>query len=425
MARRSITRSNPLTLGFAGSGQLDRKAIDALLDDYVDGAKVELIIVPATLDDYTDEIVAVVAWAKKRDIDYAVLSSEDDVKGDRALKKLIADASEDYAITSAGLATDMAELLKGSEEEPVLDGRLMMFADTAVEEDITFVEAADALEIPAIDLCAGCETITLRDEDDPEPEPEPEPEEEAPSPARRRRGAAVVPDEDVDPEDSAEPTYPDPDDDVEAYSKAEELEFERMTSRESPLTELKKQLKAMDRTISTDKLKGVDKAYVADLIILVGRRGGVKELEEAADEAQAAPAARRGRGASQSTPEPAEVADEAQEVEQDSSDRETDSREAVFTRLRNGKEVADRIAFNLVASLRAVAAEGEEGQELERAAGAVAASLMLFAEHIITEARKPKSSGRPRKDGTAAQPKDLSEPEAPRRRVGRPRKDGS
>ena len=119
MVRRSNTRSNPLTLGFAGSGQLDRKAIDAFLDDYVDGATVETIIVPATLDDYTDEIVSVVAWAKKRDIAYVVLSSEDDVK-DRLLKKLIADASEDYAITTSGLANDMAELLKGTEEDPVL-----------------------------------------------------------------------------------------------------------------------------------------------------------------------------------------------------------------------------------------------------------------------------------------------------------------
>ena len=421
MARRSTTRSNPLTLGFAGSGQLDRKAIDALLDDYVDGATVETIIVPATLDDYTDEIVAVVAWAKKRDIAYVVLSSEDDVK-DRALKKLIADASEDYAITTSGLATDMAELLKGSEDEPVLDGRLLMFLDPAIEEDITFAVAADELEIPAIDLCAGCEVITLKDE--PEPELELEPEPEAPAPARRRRGsAAAVVEVEEEPDE--------PNDDVEAYSTAEEAEFQKMISiGENSLTDLKKALKALDKTVTTDDLKNTDKAYVADLIILTRRRGAeepAEEPQEAADEAQAAPTPRRGRRGSQTS---VEAAVEPQEDEQDGDDtanQAADSREAVFARLRNSKEAADRIAANLVISLRAIAAEGDQDQALERSAGALAASLMLFAEHIITEVRKTKSAGRPRKDGTEAKPKTSVsvDPDAPRRRPGRPRKDGT
>ena len=420
MARRSTTRSNPLTLGFAGSGQLDRKAVDALLDDYVDGATVETIIVPATLDDYTDEIVAVVAWAKKRGIAYVVLSSEDEVK-DRALKKLIADASEDYAITTSGLATDMAELLKGSEDEPVLDGRMLLFLDPSIKEDIAFAEAADELEIPAIDLCSGCEVITLRDEE----ETEPEPQKPAPAPARRGRGGGAAAAE-PEPEE-LDDVEGDPDDDVDAYSESEEAEFETMTT-ENSLPMLKKALKAMDRTISTEDLKNTDKAYVADLIILTRRRGDeepAQEPQEAPDEAQASPAPARGRRGSQSSVEPADGPPELEQDGDDAVDQAADSREAVFARLRSSKETADRIAFGIVTSLRAIAAEGEQGQELERAAGAVAASLMLFAEHIITEVRKTKSAGRPRKDGTEAKPKPPVDPDVPRRRPGRPRKDGS
>lgn len=416
MPGRRRTTPKPLTLGFAGSGELDQKAIVAILDDLKDAGKIDLIYIPVSTDDTTSEIEHVHRWAVKNEIDYATVSVEADVKKDKALKAIVEGGTEDYEASEAGAGKDIVELLAGDEQNPVEDGRLIMFFDAEVEEDADVFEVTAEHEVPAFDACNGMEVMRFAEEgetpaaDEPDPEPEPE---EAP---RGRRGKAAKAEE------------PLPDDEAATggeggYTAAEEKEFERMTARETTLVELKRELKKLDpEQFTTETLRGTDKAFCADAIILAKRDAGTPESaaddDEPADEAQGEPTARRGRRAAAQEPQEAATDDE------ESTDGEAETREAVFARLRGSRESAERIGAGLTASAKKMLELDEEGaEELEKVAGLLAGALMIFADFVVTEVRKPKSAGRPRKDGTEAQPKPPVDPSAPKRGRGRPRKD--
>ncbi len=391
----------PLTLGFAGSGELDQKAVVAMLDDLVEGRKVAMVYLPVTDADTTDEIIHVHRWCVANEIPYTTVSDDKAAK-DKALKKIIDGGEDDYEVTKQGAGKDIVELLAGSEDSPVEDGRLLLFFDAETDEDVEAFEHTEEHGVDTYDLRDELSKMTFDDDGDDGTAPEAEPEPVDEVSARRGRRAKAP-----EPEPAAEPA-----ESSGAYSEAEQKEFDKLVSKETTLVELKKIAKGLgDPDITTESLRGTDKEYIADLVIITRRNLAAEpEPAEPADEAQtAAPAARR-RSAAQDAPEPAAGDDEGE-----------DPKDAVFARLRASRERAEAISSNLVRSLAAIAEAGDPEEVLERAAGALAVSLMLFAEYLIVEVRKPKSAGRPRNDGTEAKPKPPVDPAAPRRGRGRPR----
>jgi hypothetical protein len=406
--RRTRETQPPLTLGIAGSGQLDVKLIAPILDDLTEGREVADLYLPVTDSDYTDEVAAVVAWAKDNDIAYTTLSDEDATK-DGELKRIIEASEDDYdAGDSAGKA--VVEMLAGDEKNPVADGRLLMFMDAEQDEDVAVFEEAAEQEVPAFDLCNGLLPISFDEDDAGDGEgaadgaPEPEAEDEPAVGATRRRAKKQA---------AAEPEAP-------SYTREE---LEGLT-----LVELKKKLKVADpKKWTTETLRGTKAPELVDELLALSDAGeGAPDAPDEADEAQGAPAARRGRSAA-----PATASEAVADVE--GGDSEAESREAVFARLRGQRETAERMASQLVrvtaAMVDAASEEGGDDAAFETAAAAVAGALMLFADFIVTEVRKPKSAGRPRKDGTEAQPKapKAAEPaeDAPAPRRGRGRKAAS
>jgi len=390
MARGRRAAAKPLTLGFAGSGELDPKSIIPLLDDYVEGRTIEALYVPVTDADWTDEMAAVVEWAKKNDIPYTTISDEDALKKPE-LKGVIDDAEDDFeAGESAGKS--IVELLAGDENEPVADGRLLLFMNGSEDEDVSVFEEADQLEVPAFDLCNGLKPIQFGDDEDDAPAEDEPAEEEAPEPApvaRGRRKAAVKQEEVVADDD-------DEDEEPAAGESREEL-------LKLSLVELKKRAKALDPKVhTTETLRGKSKGDIIPLLT------GDEAPDEAPDEAQAALSTGRVREAPKAAPE---VADEGE-----GDDPEAETRAAVFARLRGQRETAERISAQVSRISKELVDDAAEGEEFETAAAVLASALMIFADFIVSEIRKPKSPGRPRKDGTEAQPKVEKVEEAPKTR---------
>lgn len=407
VARRSRSTATPLTLGFVGSGQLDKKAIIALLDDLADGVEVDAIYVPVTKDDFTDEIEAVVEWAIDRKVEYFTFSDEAAVKKDKVLKAAVDNAKDDFDF-KGDAGKQVVEMLA---DEDVKDGRLLFFFDGEQDVDLDLFEAAADADVACFDLKDGGSPLTFDEGDDtgvPEPEEEPE------APARRGRGRAAAEEEPEEkPARSRRAAKEEPADEDDDLTTAEKKRLAELTKRDSALTELKKTIKALDKSIVTADLVGKSKEEVALLIIAAERE---QDGDEGAEEAPAA----RGRGRRAAGGDA-----EAQEAPEGGvgGDKEADSREEVFARLRGNREAAERIATGLAKAMKTIVDEADESQVLEHAAAALAAGMMVFAEVLIAEVRKPKSAGRPRADGTEAQPKPPVDPDAPRRGRGRPRKD--
>lgn len=406
-ARRTRSTTPPLTLGFAGSGELSKDATWAQLDDLVDDSKVDIVYLPVSDEDTTDEIVHVHRWCLEHEIPYSTVSNEAALKI-KALKKIIDGAVDDYGITEQGAGRDILDLLAGDEKDPVEDGRLIMFFNGDEEEDVAIFEYTEEVDVKAFDICDEMSQIKHDDAGDDGTAPEP-PEEPTKDEVAERRGRRAA--KDTSEEDKPAPAAKEAGDYTTAEKRA------RTTLLKSNLVELKKKAKGLgDDSIDTEYMRGMDKEQVADLIIVTKRNlaaaaeGGDGD-GEGQDEAQASVPSRSRRRSSEEPSEPAEGDDGAE-----------DPKEAVFARLRASRERAEAITQNLVRSLGAIAEEGEGDEVLERAAAAVAASLMLFAEYIVTEVRKPKSAGRPRADGSEAQPKPPVDPDAPKRGRGRPRK---
>lgn len=404
-SRRSEETVPPLTLGIAGSGELAKDAAWALLDDFIGEAKVDMVYLPVSDDDTTDEIIHIHRWCVDHDIPYTTVSNDAAGK-DRGLKKLIDGAEADYEISESGATQDIVDLLSDGD---VADGRLLMFFNGEDEADLEAFEYAAANDVRAFDFLDGLDEITHEEDDGTAPaapEPTPEPADEL-APRRGRRGSKAA-----DPEPAAEkPSGGD-------YTTVEKRELTRLGKLN--LVELKKKAKALgDPSITTESMRGMDKEQVADLIVVTKRNQAASGesdgagSEEPADEAQTAARPRRGRAA--------EPAEEPQEPS-DSDDGSEDPKEAVFARLRGSREQAERIARGMSAVAKAELDLADDADDIEIAAGMLAAALMAFAEFLIVEVRKPKSAGRPRADGTEAQPKPPADPDAPKRGRGRPRK---
>lgn len=383
MPRRTrAAAAKPLTLGFAGTGKLSAKLTESLLEDLVGEAEVAAVYVPVTDEDFTETMEHVVAWCNSLNLPYTTVSDEAAGK-DKELKEIIAGGTDDYdAGESAGKA--VVELIAGDETAPVADGRLLMFFDPEVEEDTDVFEEAENADVPAFDLCDGLSPMVTEPDDD-GPAPEPEAPAEPAATSRRGRGRASAPAAEA-PEEA--PTE----------SRKELLELN--------LVELKGKAKKLDpKANTTETLRGLGKAQVVDLLL------GPEGSEEPADEAQAAPrASSRGRRAQAPAQEPEEPQEGSDD--DDVADGEVNAREEVLGRVRGQRETAERIALGISSMVRAKHEMAPMDKGLELAAGALAAAFMDFAEYVITEVRKPKSAGRPRKDGSPAQPRTAAEPPA-------------
>lgn len=397
--RSSAAASKPLIIGIGGHGDLDAKAITANLDAEVEGREVTAVVLPLTDALFTDAVDAAMAWAQAKDIAVWVVSSDEDLKKDKGLADIAKEADDDFDAGDDPMDA-VIELLKGSEgSEPLL----VMFMATDDEDDITTFELADENDIVSKDICNGMERITFGDDDAGEPDPEPQPPAEEPKKSRRAKAAA--------------PSTPATDGDIPTVEA-----LKKWTA-----TELKKKAKQVDPSLTDEDLKGTDKDYLADLIVTTLTNQAAESgsaASEGASEAEDAPAPSRRRGrATGSLHAVPPVKDEAPAAADDEpGDLQDETRDAVFARLRGQRETAEAVGRSLARSLRAITEETSEENRLEAVAGALAAGLMVFAEHIIIEVRKPKSAGRPRNDGTEAQPKEPTDPEAPKRGRGRPRR---
>lgn len=186
-------KSETITIGVFGLGEVEPKTLVPLLEDYIGKADVTFII-PATADHYTASVGAVCDWLDEENLPYDVVTDASSAKA-RSLRGVIKNAENEHKGSDVG--TSIVNLLKDAD-----DGRLLVFWDGELgDEDggaYDAVEYADEQDIPAFDICDGLAPIDLdADADDGQSEPDPEPEPEKTT--RRGRRAAAEDDADDEP----------------------------------------------------------------------------------------------------------------------------------------------------------------------------------------------------------------------------------
>jgi hypothetical protein len=214
--------STPITLAFAGSGDVDIDNVKALLNDFVglgdedaDGwpeptDREVTLIFPLTKEHLSDGIETVLEWVEYADLPFVAVT--DKVKN-RAVDKILRDAEDTEVVDN--VTAKVVELLQKAEGEKHL---ILLWGDGSEEAEL-LLDAAEQAGIKAKDLSAGLDDISFESPDEePEPEPEPEPEEEKPA-RGRRRGRKAEPElaepeeeplteEDCSPKPAAEPEKP-------------------------------------------------------------------------------------------------------------------------------------------------------------------------------------------------------------------------
>jgi hypothetical protein len=191
----STSTSDPITLAFAGTGDVDLDNIKALLNDWLGFGEDDkegypepsdrdvTLILPITKLHISDGLEVVLEWA-----DYAnvpVIAVTDNEKS-RAIDKILKNAEETHK--AANVTAKIVELLKDAEGEK----HVVLLWGEGSEEAELLLDAAEVAGIKAKDLTAGLDDISFTKEEEPTPEPEPEPEPEAPK-RRARRGRRAEP----------------------------------------------------------------------------------------------------------------------------------------------------------------------------------------------------------------------------------------
>lgn len=358
--RRRTTEDKPLVLAIIGSADMPEKALGATLDELVGKREDVSLLLFATKEHTWDTAFDAADWADECDpkVPYSTIS--DDSATTKNLKSLIQGGEEDYD----GKDDPIKAFIDFAADEQDKEGKdvRVLFAwpaEDQPDDDYRALELAVDAGLPTFDVTKGMtpkglEALKLDDGSEPEP-----PKEEPKTRSRRSRAAA--------------------DDDPPADEGHTEAGLKKLTQ-----TELKKI--AQDMGAERKEVTGVDKDTVIDLILVLQREKAEKSGsgdgdDEPKDEPK--PRARRSRASA----EDKAAADEAQ------ADKDTDA-----ARRQRATELAEDTAITLVKSM-----EGDF--DAGAVAGALAGALMTFAEFIITEVRKPKSAGRPRADGTEAQPR--------------------
>lgn len=197
--------STPITIAFAGSGESSLENITELMDDLLHDPDQDIrLIFPASKEHSNPNLNKVVEWADTAGFDFSVVSSPEARDGKvRAAKKSI-ELSID-GLESDEVNTDLVYSLledKKEDREAVL---ILLYGEDAPGEVIEdLLEAALDAGIKVQDLTAGLDDIKFAD-DEPEPAAEPEPE-ETPAPRGRRKTTAVLePEVEVPLEDTETP----------------------------------------------------------------------------------------------------------------------------------------------------------------------------------------------------------------------------
>lgn len=195
--------TGPITIAFAGAGETTEANVEALLNDflgfgeegddgyYVDSPREEInVFFPASKAHSNKQLDKVVAWTAKANLPFFVAVDEkDNEKPDRKMKSTLADAEEVKEVSDVN--AELVEVLKATEGEAYLV--LLFGTDEETPSDATYdlLEAAADAGIAIKDLTAGLDDIKVTEEGDAVVEDAPEPEPEPEKPARRRRGKAV------------------------------------------------------------------------------------------------------------------------------------------------------------------------------------------------------------------------------------------
>lgn len=204
-----MAETGPITIAVAGAGDTTEANVEALLNDllgfgdegddgyYVDSDREEInVFFPASKTHSNKNLDKVVAWTAKANLPFYVAVDEDQVeKPDRKMKTTLADAEEVKEVSDVNAELiDVLEIAATNGQEAYL---ILLFGDDEEgpsDEIYDLLEAADAAGIQVKDLTAGLDDIKITDdaaEAEPEPDPEPEPEPEKPTRRGRGRKAAA------------------------------------------------------------------------------------------------------------------------------------------------------------------------------------------------------------------------------------------
>lgn len=209
--------STPITLAFAGHGDVDLDNVKGLLNDFVglgeedaDGYPAESdreirLIFPLTKAHLSDGIETVLEWTEYADLPFDIVT--DKVKN-RAVDKYLKDADNSEMVDNVTAKT--VELLQKAEGEKYL---ILLWGEDGSEEAELLLDAAEQKGIKAKDLTAGLDDLAFGEDEqqeDPEPEPEPEPEEPKRGRGRRGRRAEPEPMEETEEELTEDDVAPEP-----------------------------------------------------------------------------------------------------------------------------------------------------------------------------------------------------------------------
>lgn len=390
-----VKRVPPLALGVIGTGSTSGKNLEALLNDYTSNYPDVAFVLPVTDEHWTDTLDLVHAWLVANELPYVAVSTSDPVS--KALQPVLEGADAKHKV--ARVSTKMVQLLQAQVAEGD-DAAVLVLWDDEDQEAALAVTKALTANLSALNLCNGLDPFSFDDDED---------------------GGDDTPV--VDDSPAAEPEM-DEDEQLAASDKAvrgEADDYDNMGVRalRNLLRERKDEHDVPDRTIgqlskddairalrNVDNGKGLnqpnpgravedddtpmfqDETIAPETRTTRARRAFAEGAAEGSgDEAQALP---RSRGADILENE----YDAAQEVAEDDALVEEYATKAVAMVDTAWQEE----------SLRARALElAIEGGE--KGADAIA-SAMKYELYLKGEKR---SAGRPRADGTPAQPREVGE----------------
>lgn len=191
-----MAASDPITIAFAGPGDVDFENVKDLLNDWLGFGEEDAdgypepsdreitIILPITKTHLSTGLETVLAWTEYADLPFVAVT--DDEKS-RKVTKIMDEAEETYKV--ANVPNKVISLLSEAEGEKHL---VLLWGEEGDEATEILLDLATDEGISAKDLTAGLDDLSFSDEgEEPapasEPEPEPEPEEKPKRGGRRKK----------------------------------------------------------------------------------------------------------------------------------------------------------------------------------------------------------------------------------------------
>lgn len=205
------TLTNPITIAVAGPGDSNFDNTADLLNDWLGYGEADAegyfeeserevtLILPITSETIAnDGFLTVLDWSEKADLPYIAVT--DDSTG-RKIERLLKEADAVHKV--ANVEAKIISLLKDATGEAVF---VALWGEEGDELTERILSLADEAGIPAKDLTDGLDVLTFADDsadepvEEPEPEADPEPEPEEAPRRRGRRGRAAESEEAVEEE---------------------------------------------------------------------------------------------------------------------------------------------------------------------------------------------------------------------------------